>query len=315
MSNKPLVSIGLPTSNRAATLGRAIESALQQDYQNVELLISDNASADETEAICCRLAEKDSRLKYVRQQTNLGAIANFHEVLRHSKGEFFMWLADDDWLDQSYVGSCVQCLLEHPDYSLVCGKARYFNEGKFVHEGVAIELLQDAGRDRVLAYYEQVADNGTFCGVMRRTQILDLPLKNTLGGDWLLIAATAFRGKIKTLPDVHANRKLGGATVSYEKIAATLGLSSFAATHPHLSIAASAFSDIAWSSTAYSPFGMPSRLSLACRVFLVITRRGGISLSQLTREIFSIILTRLLPARVLDKIRKRRRPGEAEPVE
>jgi len=51
MTSTPLVSIGLPTYNRGATLGRAIESALNQDYQNIELLISNNASTDETEAI------------------------------------------------------------------------------------------------------------------------------------------------------------------------------------------------------------------------------------------------------------------------
>ncbi len=309
MSNKPLVSIGLPTYNRAATLERAIESAIKQDYQNVELLISDNASTDETEEICRCASQQDSRIKYVRQQTNLGAIANFREVLRHSSGEFFMWLADDDWLDQAYVGSCVQFLLEHPDYSLVCGQARYFDEGTFLHEGVAIDLLQDDGSDRVLTYYEQVADNGTFCGVMRRTQILEVPLRNTLGGDWLLIAATAFMGKVKTLPDVYANRRLGGATVSYEKIAATLGLSSFAANHPHLSIASAAFRDIAWNSPAYSQCGFASRLSLACRVFGIVVRKGGLTFKQVAREIASIILTSILPASIVARIRKRRRHG------
>jgi hypothetical protein len=227
-------------------------------------------------------------------------------VLKQSGGEFFMWLSDDDWLDQSYVARCVQVLLENPDYSLVCGKARYFHEGKFVHDGVAIDLLQDKGSDRVLAYYAEVADNGTFHGVMRRTQILRAPIRNALGADWLLIAATAFMGKVKTLPNVYANRSLGGATASYKKIAATLGLSSFAADHPNLSIAASAFSEIVWRSTVYSKGGIFSRLSLGCKVFGLVSRRGGLSFGQVTREIAFIVMTKLLPAGMVDKIHNRR---------
>ena len=307
MSSKPLVSIGLPTYNRAATLRRAIESALNQDYQNIELLISDNASTDETEAICLAAARQDNRVKYWRQQTNRGATANFREVLRESGGEFFMWLADDDWLDQSYVGSCVQVLLEHPDYSLVCGVPRYFRAGEFVRDGEAIDLLQDNGGDRLLAHYAQVTDNGTFHGVMRRAQILGAPFRNTLGGDWLIVAAIAFMGKVKTLPDVYANRSLGGATVSYEKLATTLGLSSFAANHPNLSIAGSAFSDIVWRSPVYSKSGFFNRLSLGCKVFAMVARRGGLTFGQLTREIAFVVMTKLLPASLVDKIHNRRR--------
>lgn len=100
-------------------MGRAIESALNQDFQNIELLISDNASTDETEAICLDAARRDNRVKYLRQQTNQGATANFREVLRQSGGEFFMWLADDDWLDQSYVGRGERFIIPIPEVRVV----------------------------------------------------------------------------------------------------------------------------------------------------------------------------------------------------
>ena len=218
-----------------------------------------------------------------------------------------MWLADDDWLDQTYVGRCVQVLLERPDYSLVCGKARYFHDGIFVREGVAVDLLQDMGSDRLLAHYAQVTDNGTLYGLMRRNQILRVPIRNTLGADWLVIAATAFMGKVKTLPDVYANRSLGGATVSYEKIAETMGLSALAATHPHLTIAVAAFTDTAWHSPAFSQAGILSRLTLACRVFVAVAKRGGLSFQQATREIAFIVMTKVLPATIVARIRARRR--------
>ena len=309
MSNKPLVSIGLPTYNRALTLRRAIESALTQDYPNIELVISDNASTDETEAICLEACRSDGRVKYLRQQKNHGAVTNFREVLKQSRGEFFMWLSDDDWLGQSYVGRCLEVLLERPDYSLVCAKSKYFKEREFISDGMVVNLPQDSGSDRVLAYYAQVADNGTLYGVMRRTQVLELPLRSTMGADWLFIAAVAFMGKVETLEDTYVNRSLGGATDSYKKIAATLGLSSFAAAHPHLSIAASAFSDIVWKAHVYSKKGIFSRLRLGCKVFLLVARRdNGFSWSfYLPRRIAAIAMTKLLPAHTVDKIRTRRR--------
>jgi glycosyltransferase involved in cell wall biosynthesis len=74
-----LVSIGIPTYNRAELLKRAIESALNQDYKNIEVIISDNASTDDTESICQFYCNQDARLKYVRHSQNRGPGANFSE--------------------------------------------------------------------------------------------------------------------------------------------------------------------------------------------------------------------------------------------
>ncbi len=73
MDSKPLVSIGIPTYNRASVLRRAVESALTQDHTNLELVISDNASTDETEAVCQEFCERDNRVRYIRQKTNRGS--------------------------------------------------------------------------------------------------------------------------------------------------------------------------------------------------------------------------------------------------
>jgi glycosyltransferase involved in cell wall biosynthesis len=312
MSIQPLVSIGLPTYNRASILKRAIESVLTQDYQNIELVISDNGSTDETEGICLEASRLDGRVKYFRQHSNQGAIENFREVLRRSSGEFFMWLGDDDLLDRSYVGRCARTLVAALDYTLVCGKTKYFQGEHLARHGVMVNLSQDRGTDRVLAYYGLVGDNGTFYGLMRRDDMLDVPLRNSMGGDWLFIAAMALKGKIRTLDDVYMTRSLGGTSDSFEKIATALGLSSFAATHPYLSIAASAFRDIAWSSPAYSECGIGGRLSLAYRVFALVARRADVTFKQLARETAFVVMTKLLPASIVTRIRNRRRRRRAE---
>jgi hypothetical protein len=216
-----------------------------------------------------------------------------------------MWLGDDDWLNNSYISQCVKVLVEHSDYSLVCGQAKYFRDGKLIDEGVKVNLLQDKGSDRVLAYYWQVADNGIFYGVMRREQLSKLSLQNIMGGDWLIIASIAFMGKITTLEDTSVNRNLGGATDSYKKIASSLNLSKFEADNPHLSISASAFRDIAQVSPAYVPCGRVRRLFLACRVSALIFHRFIANpqlfrIRLLVRKTIVYFLAKLLPKGILE---------------
>ena len=78
---KPLVTIGIPTYNRADSLSEAIHSAINQSYQNIEVIISDNASTDNTKTICTQIESKDNRIKYVRQKKNIGSVNNFNAVL------------------------------------------------------------------------------------------------------------------------------------------------------------------------------------------------------------------------------------------
>jgi hypothetical protein len=97
------VSIGLPVYNGMPLLQRALASLLGQSFRDFELIISDNASTDDTRAVCEALASRDSRIRYIRQPFNLGAIRNFDFVLRQARAPYFMWVAHDDEWDQHYV--------------------------------------------------------------------------------------------------------------------------------------------------------------------------------------------------------------------
>src|ERR1700722_11490914 len=88
----PLVSVGIPTYNRADGLRRTLRDICRQTYSNLEIIVSDNASpGEETEAVIREFADTDPRIKYYRQSSNKGAIANFRFVLANSTGEYFMW--------------------------------------------------------------------------------------------------------------------------------------------------------------------------------------------------------------------------------
>ena len=99
----PQVSIGMPVYNGEPFISEALDSLLDQTFTDFELIISDNASTDSTEAICRQYAAKDSRIRYVRQAENLGAPANFQFVLDQAVGKYFMWAAADDLQTPNYI--------------------------------------------------------------------------------------------------------------------------------------------------------------------------------------------------------------------
>lgn len=97
------VSIGMPVFNGQAYLRAAIEALLRQSVHEFELIISDNASTDLTGEICREYANRDRRVRYFRQEKNIGAAANFDFVLQHASGEVFMWAAYDDLWSDDYL--------------------------------------------------------------------------------------------------------------------------------------------------------------------------------------------------------------------
>lgn len=284
--NLPKVSIGIPTYNRAGLLKRSVESALNQDYPNIEVLISDNASIDATPDICQFYCENyGSLIKYFRQSVNRGATANFSKVLEMASGDFFMWLGDDDWIDISYVRHCVQQLILNPTVSLVSGTPQYYRNGRQVFEGKRFSLLYESWWLRVFVYYAKVADNGMFYGLMRTSQIRQMNILNTMGGDWHLIAGLASQGKIRTIPDIQVHRELGGATASYQQIAHSLRLPRMQGIFPMTSVAASAWIDIVIKGPTYQSRLIFVRLLLGLTVVGVILLKRLLGYSKQTAKL------------------------------
>jgi glycosyltransferase involved in cell wall biosynthesis len=148
-SRIPAVSIGIPVYNGADFLGAAIESHLAQTFGDFELVISDNASTDGTEELCRGYAKQDSRVRYVRQAENIGANANFNEVVRLARAPYYRWAADDDTLSPEYLEKTYGLLGADDDAVLCHSFASYIDEdGK---------PLQPAGDGRGF-----VDDKGTY---------------------------------------------------------------------------------------------------------------------------------------------------------
>jgi len=260
-----LVSIGIPTFNRAATLERALRSALDQTHRRLEVVVSDQASSDGTEALCRALAAEDDRIRYLRHATNAGgSTANFNLLGRELRGEYAMLLADDDWLDPAYVERCLAELEADPCCAVAYGRACYFDGERHVADGVVHDHREDDPAARVRAYFRTVDDNGVMYGLMRGEVLrAALPMPNALGNDWLLMGRVATRGTIATLDDVHVNRAVGGTSASTEKIADAFGVSRLQARLPHVTIAWQVLADIGGRSPSFEPLPARRRIALA----------------------------------------------------
>ena len=101
MKENPTVSVIIPTYNRAHLVGRAIQSVLNQTYQDFELIIIDDSSTDNTEDIIKEFQKKDERIKYIRHDKNKGGSAARNTGIKVAKGEYIAFLdCDDEWLPE-----------------------------------------------------------------------------------------------------------------------------------------------------------------------------------------------------------------------
>ncbi len=108
----PLVSIGVPVYNEDRFLEAALRSLLAQDYKNLEIIISDNASTDKTKDICRKFCKGDNRVRYFRFDTNQGITTNFKRVVELAQGKYFMWASGHDLWSENLVSECTRSL-EH----------------------------------------------------------------------------------------------------------------------------------------------------------------------------------------------------------
>lgn len=176
---KLLVSIGLPTYNRAHCITHALDALLCQTYQNFELIISDNASDDSTRQICEAYAKKDTRIKYFRQKENMGFMKNFLFVLHEARGEYFIWVADDDWWAPNYLEALTKALLENPSYGVsMCSFQRILENGT-IYDEFLLKGAYDVTFDKPFTLYKKLFCSGAplnhfIYGLFRRELLLRL---------------------------------------------------------------------------------------------------------------------------------------------
>ena len=195
-----LVSIAMPIYNRPIEMKRALDSILNQSYSNFELIISnDNSPNPEIDKIVREYAELDNRIKYFKQEASLRTVENYLFVLKKSAGKYFMWLADDDWLDVNFVEDCFIFLENNIDYSICEGKCIYQDNGTVIHSNSSISYTSENKWIRAIGYYYNVTLNGYMYGLIRKSCLDQIEFKNEIGFDWEIVGSLFYQGKIKVL--------------------------------------------------------------------------------------------------------------------
>jgi glycosyltransferase involved in cell wall biosynthesis len=115
----PLITIAIPTRNRAPLVKNCVSTALAQTYPNIEVLVSDNASTDDT--LATLRSVKDERLRVFANSENLGIIGNFNNCIREAKGDYIVLISDDNVLNPTFLEKCVRLIRMEPGIPIVLG--------------------------------------------------------------------------------------------------------------------------------------------------------------------------------------------------
>jgi glycosyltransferase involved in cell wall biosynthesis len=134
----PQVSIGMPVYNGASSLPEVLESLTGQTMRGLEIILSDNASTDETADICRRFAARDPRIRYFRQPAIVPVTDNFSFVLAQARAPYFMWAAHDDLRDADYVERLAAALDR--------------NDGAILAFGDVVEIIDGVPRPLALRF-------------------------------------------------------------------------------------------------------------------------------------------------------------------
>lgn len=203
MSSSPRVSLALPVYNGEEFLHQAIDSLLQQTFDDFELIVSDNASTDRTAEICAEYAARDSRIRYYRNSENIGVDRNYNRSFQLAQGEYFRWNAADDVSAPELLERCVQTLDSDPGVVLCYPKSRYVDENFNLIRDYEdrLNLDVDAPSTRFAAYLRNVEMCNAAFGLMRSNVLRQTGLCGTYSdSDFVLLGELLLYGKFVELP-------------------------------------------------------------------------------------------------------------------
>ncbi|HET6389446.1 glycosyltransferase family 2 protein [Hyphomicrobium sp.] len=192
----PAVSICLPVYNGEPYLAAAIESMLAQTFTDFELIISDNASTDRTEQICRKFAEADARIRYYRNERNIGGARNQALAVEYSRGRYVRLSAHDDKLAPTHLEECVAVLEERPEVVIAYTRTVVINEADAeINQFHATRGTADtpSGRFRELMFRNYYCE--CMYGVIRGDALRSVrPMENFTNSDAVFLCRLAFLG-------------------------------------------------------------------------------------------------------------------------
>lgn len=221
--SSPCVTIGVPVRNGEAGLEACLACLTGQTYTDIAILISDNDSTDGTADIAHDAMRHDSRIQYIRQPHNIGALANFSFTLRAAKSPYFMWRAFDDLSNDHYVENLTAALEAHPGAVLAAPRSETLRVQMDKRRVRMPPSPDEAPRSRFAAerWMLRRLQAGWFYGLFRRAFLIDAMLfvekhyRHVWAWDFLILATATLRSEIVSVPDATFVHRLTGAPKHY----------------------------------------------------------------------------------------------------
>lgn len=194
-SEKPLVTIGLVVYNEGRFLSETLQCLLAQDHPNLDIVVCDNCSTDDTAEICRSVADSDKRVRYFRHPENIGAPANSIFALEQARGDYFMWAAGHDTWAPDLVSKCVAELERRPGAAIAYGTSSWIDI-----DGAELEKesgwYDTRGLDPMLRFFFAFWGNPhPILGVIRTRYLHEIPrIFTCIGADQIILTELALRG-------------------------------------------------------------------------------------------------------------------------
>lgn len=216
----PRVGIGMPVYNCAPYIGQAIESHLAQTFGDFELVITDNQSTDGTEEVCRRYVSLDRRVRYLKNEANLGGPGNFRRAFRHCRGEYHKWSTADDWWGPTFLAQALEILDRDSETVVVYPRTVMVDDAG--HEtgryDDALHLRDDRPSQRFIQLYNTVTLCHAHLGLIRRDVMARTALiGRELASDIRFLAELSLYGKFHVLPEYLFYRRFHQTSSSWNR--------------------------------------------------------------------------------------------------
>lgn len=204
VTETPLVTIGLPVYDSEKHLRQSMDSLLAQTYADFVLIISDNASNDGTQSICQQYAASDARVKYYRNDKNIGNPSNFNRVFNLTTTKYLKWSTADDFWEPTFLEHALS-VMERDETIALCYPKTYIVDADGLNPQAyedRLHLVQEDPVDRFLALISAIGLAHQHLGVIRTSLLRQTHLLGKhVGSDINLLAELSLYGKIYELPE------------------------------------------------------------------------------------------------------------------
>ena len=192
------IIIGIPAYNEEKFILETLSSLIQQTWKDFSVVISDNASTDNTESVCREVCSLDNRFHYVRQPKNIGASKNFWFLYETSESPYFMWLGAHDVIDPSYLSVHLSILEEKTHCSLSYSRTKWINEkSELTHitDGSNLNEIKGSSLVRYLKSLDKLDECTAINQLIRRSALNGAIAEPVWGGDLIVLSRLLYMGE------------------------------------------------------------------------------------------------------------------------